>query len=75
MAREKQCRAVGIVCDVRLKSPDGSTKRDAIQVSLDHVDNYSVKVFFPYSFVNDELVFGEKFATPGEERIFGPEEE
>lgn len=74
MAREKTCRAAGIVCDVRLKSPDGSTKRDAIQVSLDHMDNYSVKVFFPYSFVNDQLVFGEAFTTRGEDRIFGDEQ-
>jgi len=74
MAREKKVRAVGIVCDVRVKLPDSNTKSDAIQVSLDHIDNYSVKVFFPYSFANNELVFGETFACLGEQLIFGEQE-
>jgi hypothetical protein len=71
MAREKNCRAVAIVVDVRVKPPGSDIKTDAIQVSVDHVDNYSVQVFFPYSFVNNELVFDETFACRGEQHIFG----
>lgn len=71
MAQEKTCRAVAIVVDVRVKPPNRDAKSDAIQVSLDHIDDYSVRVFFPYSFVNDELVLGETFASPGDGLIFG----
>ena len=74
MAREKKCRAVAVIADVRVTSPGSDTKTDAIQASIDHVDNYSVQVFFPYSFVNDKLVFAETFAYRGEQRIFGEDE-
>jgi hypothetical protein len=75
MAREKKCKAVAIVVDVRVTPPRSHIKTDAIQVSVEHVDNYSVQVFFPYSLVNDELAFGETFACRGEQRIFGEEEQ
>lgn len=71
MAEEKTCRAVAIVVDVRVKPPNSDIKSDAIQVSLDHVENYSVRVFFPYSFVNEELVFADAFASRGDGLIFG----
>jgi hypothetical protein len=57
-----------------VKLPGTDTKSDAIQVALEHVDEYSVQVFFPYSFLNDELVFGESFASRSDSRIFGEEE-
>src|SRR6185437_4074800 len=71
MAQEKTCRAVATIVYVRVKPPNNDAKSDAIQVCLDHVDNYSVRVFFPYSFVNDELVLGETFASRGDGLIFG----
>jgi hypothetical protein len=74
LAREGKCGATAIICDVRVKLPGTDTKSDAIQVALEHVDEYSVAVFFPYRFVNDELVFGESFACRSERRIFGDEE-
>ena len=54
--------------------PGTNAKSDAIQVALEHVDEYSVQVFFPYRFVNDELLFGESFACRSERRIFAEEE-
>ena len=70
LACDGKCKAVAIVCDVRVQPPGSHEKSDAIQVSLDHVDGYSVRVFLPYSFVNDEIVYGEIFASSGDNQIF-----
>ena len=37
---------------------------------LDHKDNYSVMVLFPYELVNSEVQFGEVFAQEGANEIF-----
>ena len=34
-ARNLECKAVAIVCDVRLKPPKNAAEEEAIQVSLD----------------------------------------
>jgi hypothetical protein len=63
--RARECRAIAIVCDVRVKDPGGDRNFDAIQVRLDHVDGYSTEVFFPYEIVKDEVRYGETFAHKG----------
>lgn len=69
-ARNQECKAVAIVCDVRLKPPKTAAEDEAIQVSLEHVDGYSVTVYFPYAIVAGEVRFGETFATTGDQAIF-----
>ncbi|MGE0406144.1 MAG: hypothetical protein AB7O65_07590 [Candidatus Korobacteraceae bacterium] len=69
-AREGKCRATAIIADVKVVRPGDTAKTDAIRVSLDHRDNYSVEVFFPYALVNGELVFDEVFALKGLNEIF-----
>jgi hypothetical protein len=69
-ARAHECKATAIICDVRVTEADGERKRDAIQVRLDHVDDYSTEVFFPYEIVNDEVRYGETFAHKGKGAIF-----
>ncbi len=71
MALSNRCKAVALICDVRVSSPGSSEKRDAIQASLDHVDGYSVKVFFPYLVLNGQVVYGESYACRGDNDIFG----
>lgn len=69
-ARAKKCRAIAIVCDVALRSPKSVQKRDAIQVSLEHMKGYAVEVFFPYQIVNKKVIYGEVFAQQRKSEIF-----
>ncbi len=69
-AEEKKYRATAIIFDVRIKPPDEIEKTDAIQVSLEHRDSYSVNVFIPYKIVEGELLFGKTFAQRGNKDIF-----
>jgi hypothetical protein len=65
-------RATALVVDVRTVPPGRSAKQDAIAVHLDHKDNYSVQVIFPYSFeASGELRIEEPFAAKGDGRTFG----
>jgi hypothetical protein len=64
-------KATALVVDVRAVPPGKSAKQDAIAVRLDHRDNYSVQVIFPYSFgPSGALQLEDPFAVPGEGRIF-----
>jgi hypothetical protein len=70
MARANECKVTAIVCDVRVNVPSTDRKGDAIQVRLDHVDGYSMEVFFPYEIVKDEVRYGETFVYKGKGAIF-----
>lgn len=63
-------RATGLVCDVRITHPDTGEATDAIHVFLDHRDNYSIEVVFPYRLDGIELEVSEPFAQEGEANIF-----
>lgn len=69
-ARAEQCKATAIVFNIAVKLPESNDKSDAVQICLDHVDGYSVEVFFPYRIVDGELVYAKTFAQKGEQRIF-----
>ena len=56
--------------DVRVVPPGGTEKSDAVEIELDHRDNYSVIVFFPYKIAGNEVQFGETFAQKGRSQIF-----
>ena len=70
MARAKQCKAVAVVFEVGVILPDSDHKSDAIQVCVEHVDGYSVEVFFPYQIVNETVVYGDTFAQQGKHEVF-----
>src|SRR4051812_32188855 len=57
LARAGQCRIAALVFDVRGRLPESDEKSDCIQVCLDHADDYSVQVFFPYKIVNNDIVY------------------
>jgi hypothetical protein len=63
-------KATALVYDVRVQLPSTGMKSDAIAVSLNHKDNYSVIVFFAYKLEGSKLVMGEVFATKGEMDVF-----
>jgi hypothetical protein len=51
--------------------PGKKDKQDAVEVRLDHVSGYSVKVLLPYAFSKEGKVeFAPSFAARGERKIF-----
>ena len=72
MASTGQCKATAVVFDVRIDLPGTQRKCDAIQVSLEHAENYSAEVFLPYEISKDcRVIYGETFAQRGKRDIFG----
>ena len=69
-ARRGDYKATAIVYDVRAELPSTEEKSDAIAVSLNHRDNYSAVLLFPYKIDGGELFFGTVFAQEGEADIF-----
>lgn len=65
-------KATALVYDARVTLPSSGEKSDAIAVSLNHKDNYSVIVLFPYTLQNNQLSIGEPFAQYGEADVFPP---
>src|SRR5579863_5395129 len=65
-------KATALVSDVTTVPPRKVEKQRAVEVRLDHRDNYSVRVVFPYSYsLSGELAFEPPFAVPGDKTIFG----
>lgn len=56
--------------DVRVVLPSTGQKSDAVAVALDHRDNYSVVVYFPYQIKGGKVAFGDLFAVKGEASVF-----
>jgi hypothetical protein len=69
-ARKGKYRATAIIFDVRIKPPGAEEKTDAIQICLDHREDYSIEVLFPYKIVDGDLLFGKTFAQKGNRGIF-----
>jgi hypothetical protein len=63
-------KATALVYDILVVPPGTSEKSDAIAVALDHRDNYSMVVIFPYVLRHGQLTIGAPFAQKGESRIF-----
>ena len=63
-------RATALIYDVRASTPPDGEVSDAIAVALDHRDDYSVTVLFPYKIADGELVFGQIFAQAGANDVF-----
>jgi len=69
-ARKSEYKATAIVYDVMVQVPPSREKSDAIAVSLNHQDNYSIIVVFPYKISGGQLMLGTTFAQKGEADIF-----
>jgi hypothetical protein len=71
-ARKKQYKATALAYDVKVKHPSSGQISDAIAISLNHRDNYSVIVLFPYRLERGKLSVDTAFAQAGEADIFAP---
>jgi hypothetical protein len=70
-AARGELTATALVQSVAVVPPDEPGPHDAVSIRLDHRDDYSVVVSFPYRFsASGELVIEEPFATAGEHGIF-----
>lgn len=69
-AESNEIKASGIAWNATIATSDGK-QSDAIVVSLEHQDNYSVIVELPYKFgLFKKIQFGELFAEEGKNDIF-----
>lgn len=66
----KRYKAVAIVFNVAVRLPGSNRNSNAIQICADHIDGYSVEVFFPYQLISGQLVYAESFAQEGRHEIF-----
>jgi hypothetical protein len=71
-AAANRIRASAIVYDVKLKASASGANSDAIAISLDHVDGYSVIVAFPYALDGSNLNLGVPLSSKSASEIFSP---
>ena len=64
-AKSGKYKATGMASMVTIKNSDTGEKEDALCVNLDHKDNYSVKITFPYKIT--KKLFGKSIVE-----IFSP---
>jgi hypothetical protein len=69
-ARRQEYLATGLFYEVGFTLPSGDERRDAVAVSLNHRDAYSVIVLLPYTVEDGEIVYDSPHAQPGEADIF-----
>jgi hypothetical protein len=69
-ARKNEYKATAVVYDARVTLPPTEENCDAIAVSLNHRDGYSVVVFFPYKLTDGKLEIGTVFAQKGGADVF-----
>ena len=69
-AASKAIIAAAIVWDARIRRSSTAPQTDVIAVALDHRDNYSVIVYFPYTLSGKKLNIGEPFSEAGHAAIF-----
>lgn len=71
-AKKGEYKATALVADSRFTFAAGGEKTDAIAVSLNHRDNYSVTVIVPYKIDGGKLVLGTAVTQKGEGDVFPP---
>lgn len=69
-ARRGEYKATALVYDVKVKLTSTEEKSDAIAVSLNHRDNYSAVVLFPYDIDGGKLILGSILVQEGEADVF-----
>ena len=69
-ARRQEYMATALFYEVGFTLPSSSERRDAVAVSLNHRDGYSVIVLLPYKIDEGNIVYDTPHAQPGEADIF-----
>jgi hypothetical protein len=72
-ARQGRFKATGLAVDVRAIPPGESEKTDAIEVRLEHVSGYSVRMVYPYRLRDRKLILGKAYGVKGTSDVFGPQ--
>jgi hypothetical protein len=70
-AKSGDHKATAIVYDALTVPPEKSEKQDTIICLLDHRDNFSAKVCFPYTVEDGEVDLEDPFAVEGDYKVFG----
>ena len=70
-AKSGDHKATAIVYDALTVPPEKDEKQDTIICLLDHQDDYSVKVCFPYTLNDGEVELEDPFAVEGDYKVFG----
>jgi hypothetical protein len=68
--RANEYKATAVVYDACVTLPSSEEKSDAVAVSLDHRDDYSVVIYFPYRIDSGNVRIGPPFAQKGMAAIF-----
>lgn len=72
-ARRREYQATALFYEVTVAAAGSGERLDAVAVSLNHRDGYSVIVLLPFSIEDEKLVYAEPRAQPGEADIFRTE--
>ena len=65
-ARRQEYMATAVFYEVGFTLPSSSERRDAVAVSLNHRDGYSVIVLLPYTIDDGNVAYDAPHAQPGE---------
>jgi len=65
-------RAAGITYDTRTLAPEADVALDAVAVSVEHADGYSLDAFIPFKKGWFGYKYGNSFLMDAPSRIFGP---
>ncbi len=68
-ARAGEIAASAVVFMVNIQCPSGRMS-DAIQINLDHVENYSTEVLYPVTVDGHTVTYGPIFAQAGFAEVF-----
>ena len=69
-ARRQEYMATALFYEVGVALSSSSERQDAVAVSLNHRDGYSVIVLLPYTIADGDVVYDTPHAQPGEADIF-----
>lgn len=69
-AQAGKVKATAIVSDVMVQPPGATGQVNAIQVHLEHRNNYAVEVIYPYVIRGKKLLHASPFARQGRRVIF-----
>jgi len=69
-ARNGDYRATAIAYAVGIRLPPDGAASDAVAVSLDHRNGYTVVVYVPYKFEGGAVTLGTTLAEEGEASVF-----
>jgi hypothetical protein len=65
-----KCSAGIIILNVEIIHPESKLKTNAIQANVDHKDDYSAEIFYPYILKDETIIYEKPFAQAGDSVLF-----